>query len=120
MHATSIGQRLVPLHWRGLCHPIAIYIARCDEQPDSFDRSLDFAAVLLYVSASIVRCIARAGWGGRIKPAPAPESPFGPYDLTAEAAGHLTHAVQLHAALSPNDLFGLKRSALDGLRRHPR
>ena len=28
--------------------PIAIYIARCDEQPDSFDRWLDFGALLLY------------------------------------------------------------------------
>ena len=52
-----------------------------------------------------------------LKPAPAPDSPFQPYDLTASAAGHLADAIQVHAPLSPDDLFGLKRSALDGLRR---
>ena len=44
MHATSIGQRLVPLHWRGLCHPIAIYIARCDEQDNFRDNLGDSGA----------------------------------------------------------------------------
>ena len=59
-----------------------------------------------------------SGWLVRgLKPAPAPDSPFQPYDLTAEAAGHLADAIQVHAPLSPDDLCGLKRSALDGLRR---
>lgn len=97
--------------------PIAIYIARCDEQPDSFDRWLDFAALLLYREREY-RSMYSSGWlFRRLKPAPAPDSPFQPYDLTAEAAGHLADAMQVHAPLSPDDLFGLKRSALDGLRR---
>ena len=59
-----------------------------------------------------------SGWMFRgLKPAPAPDSPFQPYDLTAEAAGHLADAMQVHAPISPHDFFGLKRSALDGLRR---
>ena len=97
--------------------PIAIYIARCNEQPDSFDRRLDFAALLLYREREY-RSMYRSGWVFRgLKPAPAADSPFQPYDLTAEAAGHLADAMQVHAPLSPDDLFGLKRSALDGLRR---
>ena len=97
--------------------PIAIYIARCDERPDSFDRWLDFAALLLYREREY-RSMYSSDWlFRRLKPAPAPDSPFQPYDLTVEAAGHLADAMQIHAPLSPNDLFGLKRSALDGLRR---
>jgi hypothetical protein len=97
--------------------PIAIYIARCNEQPDSFDRRLDFAALLVYREREY-RSMYRSDWVFRgLKPAPAPDSPFQPYDLTAEAAGHLAAAMQVHAPLSPDDLFGLKRSALDGLRR---
>ena len=96
---------------------IAIYIARCDEQPDSFERWLDFGALLLYREREY-RSMYRSAWlFGRLKPAPAPDSPFQPYDLTAEAAGHLVDAMQVHAPLSPDDLFGLKRSALDGLHR---
>ena len=35
-----------------------------------------------------------SGWLFRgLKPAPAPDSPFQPYDLTAEAAGHLADAM---------------------------
>jgi hypothetical protein len=97
--------------------PIAIYIARCDEQPDSFDRWLDFGALLLYREREYRSMYRSALLFGRLKPAPAPDSPFQPYDLTAEAAGHLVDAMQVHAPLSPDDLFGLKRSALDGL--HP-
>ena len=97
--------------------PIAIYIARCHEQPASFGRWLDFAALLLYREREY-RSMYRSGWVfGRLKPAPAADSPFQPYDLTAEAAGHLADAMQVHAPLSPDDLFGLKRPALDGLRR---
>lgn len=97
--------------------PIAIYIARCGEQPDSFDRSLDFAALLLYREREY-RSMYNSSWlFGRSKPAPQPDSPFQPYDLTPEAAGHLIGAMQVHSPLSPHDLFGLKRSARDGLRR---
>ena len=56
-----------------------------------------------------------------VRPAPSPDSPFQPYDLTREAADHLAvllDGVQAHDAPPLSyDLFGLKRSALDGLRR---
>ncbi len=97
--------------------PVAIYIARCHEQPDSFDRWLDFGALLLYREREYRSMYSSSWLIRREKPAPAPDSPFQPYDLTVEAAGHLADAMQLHAPLSPDDLFGLKRSALDGLRR---
>ena len=97
--------------------PIAIYIARCDEQPNSFNRWLDLAALLLYREREYRSMYSSAWLFRRLKPAPAPDSPFQPYDLTAEAAGHLIDSMQVHAPLSPDDLFGLKRSVLDGLRR---
>ncbi len=98
--------------------PIAIYIARCDEQPDSFDRWLDFAALLLYREREYRSMYSSAWVFRRQKPAPAPDSPFQPYDLTPEAAGHLADTLHtLDMPLSPTDFFGLKRSALDGLRR---
>ncbi len=104
--------------------PIAIYIARCNEQPDSFDQWLDFAALLLYREREY-RSMYRTGWVFRgLKPAPAPDSPFQPYDLTAEAAVHQAALLDQARAIdslplpeAPHDLFGLKRSALDGLRR---
>ena len=101
--------------------PIALYIARRDEQPEAFDRQLEFGTVLLYREREY-RSMYRSGWLVRgVKPAASPDSPFQPYDITPEAAADLTvllYGVQvLDAAPSPDDLFGLKRSALDGLRR---
>jgi len=56
-----------------------------------------------------------------VRPAASPDSPFQPYDLTPEAADHLGALIDrvrtLDAPPSPDNLFGLKRSALDGLRR---
>jgi hypothetical protein len=101
--------------------PIARYIARRDEQPDSFDRQLEFGIVLLYREREY-RAMHSSDWLMRgVRPAASPDSPFQPYDLTPEAAHHLAvlidGAQSLVAPLSPDDLFGLKRSALDGLRR---
>jgi hypothetical protein len=99
--------------------PIALYIERRDEQPQSFERQLEFAAVLLYREREY-RSMYRSGWIMRhIKPAPSPDSPFQPYDITPKAADDLAATIgdlQIDA-LPPDDLFGLKRSALDGLRR---
>jgi hypothetical protein len=63
----------------------------------------------------------RSDWLVRhIRPAPSPDSPFQPYDITPEAAealAALLSDVELDAPPSPDDLFGLKRSAVDGLQR---
>jgi len=101
--------------------PIALYIARRDEQPESFDRQLEFGTLLLYREREY-RSMYASDWLVRgVKPAASPDSPFQPYDLTPEAADHLavlSDRIQvLDAPPSPDDLFGLKRSALDGLRR---
>jgi len=124
------------LNWSAICHPspvkihllrresvtpIALYIARRDEQPDSFDRQLEFGIVLLYREREY-RSMYGSDWLVRgVRPAASPDSPFQPYDLTPEAADHLAalidHVQALDAPPSPDDLFGLKRSALDGLRR---
>jgi len=100
--------------------PIAVYIARRDDEPESFDRQLEFATVLLYREREY-RSMYGSDWLVRgLRPAASPDSPFQPFDLTPEAADHLAvllDAVQSLAPPSPDDLFGLKRSALDGLSR---
>jgi hypothetical protein len=101
--------------------PIALYIARRDKQPEAFDRQLEFAIVLLYREREY-RSMYGTDWVVRhVRPAASPDSPFQPYDLTPEAADHLAvlfdRVQTLDAPPSPDDLFGLKRSALDGLRR---
>ena len=56
--------------------PIAIYIARCEEQPDSLNRWLDFGALLLYREREY-RSMYSSGWVFRgPKQAPAPDSHF--------------------------------------------
>ena len=96
------------------------YILRRDERPESFDRQLEFGVVLLYREREY-RSMYRSDWIVRhIKPAPSPDSPFQPYDITPEAAACLAALifdVALDAPHTPDDLFGLKRSAVDGLRR---
>ena len=105
----------------GVGHAHRAYIARRDEQPDAFDRQLEFATVLLYREREY-RSMYSSDWLVRgVRPAASPDSPFEPYDLTPEAADHLAALIDgvqtLDAPPSPDDLFGLKRSALDGLRR---
>lgn len=100
--------------------PIALYIARRDEAPDSFDRQLEFATVLLYREREY-RSMHNSAWFGRgERPAPSADSPFQPYDITPEAAAFLTalfDGTDERVLSSPDDLFGLKRSAIEGLRR---
>jgi hypothetical protein len=100
--------------------PIARYLARRGELPDSAARQLEFAAVLLYREREY-RSMHMASWWSGARPAPSPDSPFAPYDITAEAAGYLTALLDdarlIEAPSSPDDLFGLKASAIDGLRR---
>ena len=100
--------------------PIGLYVARRDEEPDSFDRQLEFGAVLLYREREY-RSMYHTDWTFRHKrPAVSPDSPFQPYDITPEAAAYITAQlgpVDTLVPEEPDDLFGLKRSAIDGLRR---
>jgi hypothetical protein len=100
--------------------PIALYIARRDEQPERFDRQVEFGTVLLYREREY-RALYGSDWARGVRPAPSSDSPFQPYDLTPEAADHLVAlldgAQAIDVLATPDDLFGLKRSALDGLRR---
>ena len=106
--------------------PIALYIARRDEQPERFDRQLEFGTVLLYREREY-RSMYSSGWMRGVRPAASPDSPFQPYDLTPEAAHRLAALIYDDAQapdappstddLLTDDLFGLKRSALDGLQR---
>jgi hypothetical protein len=98
--------------------PIARYLARRGELPDSADRQLEFAAVLLYREREY-HSMHSASWVGGARPAPSPDSPFAPYDITAEAAGYLTALLDDANLIEvpPRDFFGLKAAAIDGLRR---
>lgn len=101
--------------------PIALYIARRDEQPDTFDRQLEFGTVLLYREREY-RSMYGSDWLMRgVRPSPSPDSPFQPHDLTPAAADHLAMLIDRVATFdappAPYDLFGLKRSAVDGLHR---
>jgi hypothetical protein len=101
--------------------PIALYLARRDELPDSADRQIEFAAVLLYREREYRSMYGSSWWvrGGR--PAPSPDSAFVPYDITEDAARDLTAMLDdsrpIEAPPNPNDLFGLKGLAVEGLRR---
>jgi hypothetical protein len=98
--------------------PIATYLARRGELPDSAERQLEFAAVLLYREREY-RSMHMASWWSGTRPAPVPDSPFAPCDITAEGASYLTAMLddpRFDPFASPYDLFGLKATAIDGLR----
>ena len=99
--------------------PIATYLARRSELPDSAERQLEFAAALLYREREYRNMHSAAWWRGA-RPAPSPDSAFVPYDITAEGAAYLTTLltdIGLIDLTSPYDLFGLKPLAIEGLRR---
>jgi hypothetical protein len=93
------GSIPLSLNWSAICHPssvkihllrresvtpIALYIARRDEQPESVDRQLEFGTVLLYREREY-RSMYSSDWLVRgVRPAASPDSPFQPYDLTPE------------------------------------
>jgi hypothetical protein len=100
--------------------PIELYITRRDERPDAFDRQLEFGVVLLYREREYCSMYGSDWLVRHIRPAPSPDSPFQPYDITPQAAESLAALIYddaLASSPSPDDLFGLKRSAVDGLRR---
>ena len=100
--------------------PIAPYLARRAELPDSVERQLEFAVALLYREREY-RAMYSVAWRSGARPAPVPDGPFVPYDITADAAASITALLDdpslLNASQPPEDLFGLKRLAIDGLRR---
>jgi hypothetical protein len=100
--------------------PIGLYIARRDEKPESFDRQLEFGTVLLYREREYRSMHNSAWFGRRERPAPSADSPFQPYDITPEAAAILIalfDGSESWVLSAPDDLFGLKPSAIEGLRR---
>lgn len=103
--------------------PIARHLERRDRNPDSFAIQLEFAVALLYREREY-RAMHQVSWFSGTVPAPSAENPFAPYDLTDEAAAILalflresqTNAFNESLA-QPDDLFGLKSDAADGLGR---
>jgi hypothetical protein len=97
--------------------PIARYLADRRRQPEDAGTQIAFASVLLHREREY-RAMYSSQWLMGATPAPLPDSPFAPFDLTPEAAAILTRAVA--GTLSPHvnepdDLFGLKGEALEGL-----
>jgi hypothetical protein len=100
--------------------PISLYIERQQNRPESYKVQLEFATVLLYREREY-RAMNSAKWFAGKTPAPTVESPFQPFDITPDAAADLASILADRAPelglVSKNDLFGLKDSAADGLRR---
>jgi hypothetical protein len=100
--------------------PIALYIVRQRDSPESYRAQLEFATVLLYREREY-RGMNSAKWFAGTKPGPSVDSPFRPFDITPEAAADLAGIIGAVASgsklLEKNDLFGLKDAAVEGLRR---
>ena len=101
--------------------PIGTYLDRRRQHPESLDAQLEFATVLLYRDREY-RGMYASGWREK-KPAPSSDSPFAPFDLTKDAAAELAAVFEsLRTGVDdgsdrPDDLFGLKPEAADGLGR---
>ena len=100
--------------------PIAQYIERQRNSPESYRVQVEFASVLLYREREY-RAMNSSKWLDGKKPAPSVDSPFQPFDITAEAAADLAAILADSASewkpLNKNDLFGLKGAAVDALTR---
>jgi hypothetical protein len=103
--------------------PIARYLDRREQNGDSFAVQLEFATVLLYREREY-RVMNQSRWLTGTLPAPSPDSPFTPYDLTADAAAILVSVIGTGqfdildgGSPQPDDLFGLKSIAAEGLAR---
>jgi hypothetical protein len=109
--------------------PIALYLDRRRQYPESLDAQIEFASVLLYREREY-RTMYLSGLAAR-KPVPSPDSPFAPFDITTDAAADLAALFdEMRTGVDggsdrpddgaeerPDDLFGLKPEAVDGLRR---
>jgi hypothetical protein len=101
--------------------PIALYIERHRNNPESYRAQLEFASVLLYREREY-RAMNSSKWFiDRKKPAPSADSPFQPFDITPEAAADLLGILGDNPSesvlLGKTDLFGLKNAAVEGLSR---
>jgi len=101
--------------------PIGTYLDRRRQHPESLDAQIEFASVLLYRDREY-RGMYLSGLTKTI-PAPSPDSPFAPFDVTTDAAAALAAVFDsVQSGVDevfdrPNDLFGLKPEAADGLGR---
>src|SRR5688500_5997904 len=97
--------------------PIGLYLDRRRQHPESLDPQIGFACVLLYREREYR---AWSHWPQK-KPAPSPDSPFAPFDITTEGAAGLSALFDsmrtdvIDGFDPPDDLFGLKLEAVDGL-----
>lgn len=101
--------------------PMALYLERQRNNPESYRAQLEFAGVLLYREREYHAMNSSAWLLGRKKPAPSADSPFQPYDITAEAAANLAGIFSDDPSeslpLNKTDLFGLKDAAAEALSR---
>jgi hypothetical protein len=95
--------------------PIHRYLERQRSAPRSYQVQKEFGVLLLYREREYV---SMHRWGmvcGRF-PAPSPDSPFAPFDLTPGGARALAETMGTNLTLQePYDLFGLKNTAIAGL-----
>ena len=101
--------------------PIALYIERHRNNPESYRAQLEFASVLLYREREYHAMNSSKWLIDRKKPAPSADSPFQPFDITLEAAADLLGILGDNPSesvlLGKTDLFGLKNAAVEGLSR---
>ena len=99
--------------------PIEVYLDLRARQPGSASAQIDFASVLHYREREYLAMFSSRWMMGESKPARSASSPFAPFDLTEEAAAILTRSLSIiggaHRGPAPDDLFGLKRDAAEGL-----
>jgi hypothetical protein len=101
--------------------PIALYLERHRNNPESYRAQLEFASVLLYREREYHAMNSSKWLIDRKKPAPSADSPFQPFDITLEAAADLLGILGDNPSesvlLGKTDLFGLKNAAVEGLSR---
>jgi hypothetical protein len=95
--------------------PIHHYLERQRSAPRSYQVQKEFGALLLYREREYVSMHRWEMVCGRL-PAPSPDSPFAPFDLTPDGARALAETMGPNVTLrEPFDLFGLKNLAIAGL-----
>jgi len=100
--------------------PIGRYLDERRRRPDDAETQIAFASVLLYREREYLAMYSSRWLMGDATPARSPDSPFAPFDLTVEAAGILARSIAVTVSphvIEPDDLFGLKSEAVEGLAR---
>jgi hypothetical protein len=117
-YSAQLPQRIHVLRPESIT-PIGRYLMR-RRSDGSCDRQVEYACVLLYREREY-RAFYSSSWRPEHLPAPHPEGPFAPFDLTDAAAATLastvrtTWGLEADAANRREDLFGLKAEAEEGL-----